>query len=198
VAGFAQRQPVRGRMREELIKLLDRLLITHSPGGWEHEMDEIVEESLAQCADEVHHDPHGNIYVNFPGREGGELTLISAHKDELSLMVRRIDYDGKIWLEPLCSFAPFKYGEGPFDLITAKGVMEGVLCIGSAHSSHLSSRINEAKKSALTWEMVYLDCKTDGEKLEKSGVMIGDRAVIGRRRKKPMYLNNEYPVVLRL
>jgi putative aminopeptidase FrvX len=70
--------------------------------------------------------------------------------------------------------------------------MEGVLCIGSAHSSHLSSRINEAKTSALTWEMVYLDCKMDGEQLSESGAMVGDRAVIGRRRKKPMYLNNEY------
>lgn len=180
------------KMREEIIKLLDKLLITHSPGGWEHEMDEIVKEHLSRYADEIHHDPHGNIYVNFQGREDGHLTLVSAHKDELSTMVRKIDDDGKMWLEPLCSFSPAKYGEGPFDLITTSGVIEGVLCIGSAHSSHLSSRINSAKTSALTWEMVYLDCKLNGEQLKEKGVMIGDRAVIGRRRKAPMYLNEEY------
>ncbi len=179
-------------MRDEIIKLLDRLLVTHSPGGWEHEMDEIVKEHLAQYADEIHHDPHGNIYVNFPGKENGHLTLISAHKDELSLMVRKIDDDGKIWLEPLSSSPPYKYGEGPFDLITTNGVIEGVLCIGSSHSSHLSSRINKAKTSALTWEMVYLDCKLNGDQLKEKGVMIGDRAVVGRRRKQPMYLNDEY------
>ena len=179
-------------MRKELVKLLDKLLLTHSPGGWEHEMDEIVREHLSQCGGEVHHDSHGNIYVNFPGRDGGPLTLISAHKDELSLIVRKIDEDGKIWLEPLCSFTPSRYGEGPFDLITPNEVIEGVLCIGSAHSSHLSKRINKAKTSPLTWEMVYLDCKLSGDKLKERGVMIGDRAVVGRRRKEPMYLNDEY------
>lgn len=183
---------MKGKMREDIIKLLDKLLITHSPGGWEHEMDEAIKEQLEWCADGLHHDPHGNIYVNFPGKEGGPLTLVSAHKDELSLIVRKIDGDGKIWLEPLCSFTPAKYGEGPFDLITPDGIIEGVLCVGSTHSSHLSSRINRAKTSALTWEMVYFDCKLDGDQLKEKGVMIGDRAVVGRRRKKPMYLNDKY------
>lgn len=179
-------------MREDIIKLLDRLLVTHSPGGLEWEMDEAAKEYLAQCADEVHHDPHGNIYVNFAGKEGGPLTLISAHKDENSLIVRKIDEDGKIWLENIGGSSPYKYGEGPFDLITSSGVIEGVLCVGSTHSSGLSSRIYKARTSLLTWEMVYLDCKLNREQLRERGAMVGDRAIIGRRRKTPMYLHDEY------
>ncbi len=179
-------------MREEIINLLDKLLITHSPSGCEQEMDEIVKEHLAQYTDEVHHDPHGNIYINFAGKDGGPLTLISAHKDELALIVRKIDEDGKMWLEPLSGSHPYKYGEGPFDLITANGVIEGILCIGSSHTSSLSSRIYKAKTSSLTWEMVYLDCKLNREQLKERGAMVGDRAVIGRRRKQPMYLHEKY------
>lgn len=179
-------------MREEIIQLLDRLLATHSPGGLEQEMDEIVKEHLYQCADEVHHDPHGNIHVSFAGKEGGPLTLISAHKDENSLIVRKIDADGKMWLDTIGGASPFKYGEGPFDLITANGVIEGVLCIGSTHSSGLSSRIHKAKTGLLTWDMVYLDCKLNREQLKERGAMVGDRAVMGRRRKQSMYLHNEY------
>jgi len=85
-----------------------------------------------------------------------------------------------------------KYGEGPFDLITSNGVIEGVLCIGSFHSSDLSSRVHRAKTGLLTWDMVYLDCKLDQKQLNERGVIVGDRAVIGRRRKQPMYPNNEY------
>ena len=179
-------------MREEIIKLLDELLITHSPGGWEQEMDEIVTKHLNQCADEVYHDPHGNIYVKFAGKEGGPLTVITAHKDENSLIVRKIDEDGKMWLDPIGGSTPFKYGEGPFDLITANEVIEGVLCVGSTHCSNLSSRVNSAKTGRLTWDMVYLDCKLNREQLKERGAMIGDRAVIGRRRKQPMYLHDKY------
>ena len=179
-------------MREEIIELLNKVLVTHSPGDIENEMNEIVKEYLSQYADEIHHDPHDNIYIKFAGTKGGHLTLISAHKDEISLIVRKIDDDGKIWLEPIGGSIPYKYGEGPFDLITSNGVLEGVLCIGSSHSSDLSSRIHRARTSPLTWDIVYLDCKLDKSQLAEKGAIVGDRAVIGRRRKQPMYLNNEY------
>lgn len=172
--------------------LLDRLLGTHSPGGLEREMDEIVTEQLAQCADVVHHDPHGNIYIHFAGRAGGPLTVVSAHKDELSLIVRKIDEDGKMWLDPIGGSRPFKYGEGPFDLMTANGIFEGILCIGSIHTSELSPRVYKAKNELLTWDMVYLDCKLNRAQLMERGAMVGDRAVIGRSRKKPLYLHDRY------
>jgi len=179
-------------MREELRKLLDQVLVTHAPGGWEQEMNEIVRAELEQCADEVHHDPHGNIYIKFDGREAGPTALVSAHKDENSLVVRKIDDDGKMWLEPIGGIRPAKYGEGPFDLITENGVIPGILHIGSTHSSDLSSRIHKAKTGLLTWDMVYLDCKLNAEELAERGAGVGDRACVARSRKQPMYLHDEY------
>jgi putative aminopeptidase FrvX len=172
--------------------LLDRLLQTHSPGGLEREIDEVIETHLQRHVEKVHRDSCGNLYIQFPGKTPGPSTLISAHKDELSLVVRKIDEDGKVWLDPIGGLAPFKYGEGPFDLITADGIVEGVLCMGSIHTSELSARIHKAKNEKLTWDMVYLDCKLDQKQLGARGVMVGDRAVIGRRRKKPLFLQDKY------
>jgi len=179
-------------MRDELVGLLKRLLVTHAPSGVEGEMDEIVLERLRECSDDVRRDPHGNIYITFPGKEGGPLTLVTGHKDELGLLVHKIDEDGKIWIEPLGGCLPAKYGEGPFDLITEKGVIEGVLCMGATHISAKSSRIHQAKTGHVTWDLVYLDCKLDRKQLEERGAMLGDRAVIGRRRKPPVFLHDEY------
>ncbi|MFP3904368.1 MAG: M20/M25/M40 family metallo-hydrolase [Armatimonadota bacterium] len=179
-------------MRQKLRSLLDRLLVTHSPGGLEQEMDQIITDVLMPLGKDIHRDPHGNVYVIFEGRHEGPLTVVSAHKDELSTVVRKIDDDGKIWLDPIGGTRPAKYGEGPFDLVTAGGVIEGVLCIGSTHSSELSPRVNDAKNKALTWDMVYLDCKLDGDEMRERGVIVGDRAVVGRSRKTPMYLQDGF------
>ncbi len=179
-------------MRQKLKPLLDRLLVTHSPGGLEQEMDRIIAETLTALNKEIHRDPHGNMYVMYEGRDEGPLSVVSAHKDELSTVVRKIDDDGKMWLDPIGGTRPAKYGEGPFDLVTADGVIEGILSIGSTHSSELSSRINDAKNKALTWDMVYLDCKLDGDALQQRGVIVGDRAVVGRSRKQPLYLQEDF------
>ncbi len=179
-------------MRTELKALLEKVLVTHSPGGWEEEMDEIVIAEFKKCSDNVHKDNKGNIYIEIPGLKPGPNTLITAHKDEISVIVRKIDDDGKIWLEPIGGIRPNKYGEGPFDLITEKEVIPGILHIGSTHTSELSTRIHKTKTELTTWELVYLDCKLNAENLKKRGAAIGDRACVARSRKKPMYMHDKY------
>lgn len=179
-------------MREKLGELLERVLITHSPAGVEDEMNRIVLDYLVGCAAKVQHDAHDNIYVKFDGREPGPSTLVSAHKDENSLIVRKIDPDGRLWVEPIGGIRPVKYGEGPFDLITEYGIIPGILHMGSTHSSALSSRINDIKTKLCTWEMVYIHTKMTGEELANAGAAVGDRVLVGRTRKTPMYLRDEY------
>jgi putative aminopeptidase FrvX len=178
-------------MNEVLLTLLNRLLVTHAPTGLEGEMDALITEELARLRLTPETDRHGNVFVRIAGREAGPLTLITAHKDEVSVIVRKIDDDGKIWVERLGGCYPAKYGEGPFDIMTRTGVVEGVLCVGSTHCSDLSARIQKTKTMALTWDMVYVDCRLDGEQLRQRGVRIGDRGVIGRRRKEPMMLGDD-------
>ncbi len=179
-------------MREKLIELLEAVLTTHSPGGIEGEMNRIVLDYLTGCVDDIRHDAHDNIYVTFAGREPGASTLLAAHKDENSLIVRKIDPDGRIWVEPIGGIRPVKFGEGPFDLITEHGIIPGILHMGATHSSDLSSRINDIKTKLCTWEMVYIHAKMNGEELAEAGAAVGDRALVGRSRKVPMYLRDEF------
>jgi putative aminopeptidase FrvX len=179
-------------MYNELKTLLDKLLATHSPGGWEEEMDALILEELGNGPGTIEQDPKGNIYLKIPGTEKRGKTVISAHKDEISVMVKKIDPDGKIWLEPVGGIRPHKYGEGPFDLLTESGVIPGVLHFGSTHCSELSSRVHKIKTEVTTWDLVYMDCKLDAAELAARGVNIGDRACVARSRKSPLYMEDKY------
>jgi len=175
-------------MREELQELLGELLLTHSPTGAEQEIDNLLLARLRAAGLVPEQDGHGNLVVTVPGREAGPVTAIAAHKDELGLVVRRLDADGKVWVEPIGGCRPQKYGEGPFDIVSEHGVVEGVLCMGSTHSSALSPRTDAATRRMPEWDVVYIECGLSGADLAAAGVHVGDRALPGRRRKTPMPL----------
>lgn len=179
-------------MIEKLRKLLDKVLLTHSPGGWEGEMDEIIKDEIKKTGLKYSQDDRGNITINIPGLKEGPKTVISAHKDEISLMIKDISEDGKIYVEPVGGIRPIKYGEGPFDVIGEENIIPGILCIGSAHVSELSARVHKTKTGLTTWEDVYIDCKLDKDGLNEKGIDIGDMACVARSRKTPMYLNDSY------
>lgn len=176
-------------MRDRLVGLLDRLLITHSPSGEEGEMDALCHELLAPLCDDLHADPAGNLIGRIAGASPEGAVAFLAHKDEIGGIVRKIDDDGKVWLEPLGGSHPWAYGEGPFDLL-GKEALTGVLSVGSKHSSHLSGAVNDARTKALTWEMCYVDCKLDAAALRERGVSIGTRACVARSRKAPLYMGD--------
>ena len=178
-------------MKQRVRQLLDEVLITHSPPGVEKEMDRVVLKHLQAHCDEIWQDVHGNIVGRVAGRCDTQATVILAHKDEIGTMVRRVDEDGKLWLEPLGGTVPWRYGEGPYDIIGDE-VVTGVLSVGSTHVSHLSGRIHQAKTQPLTWELCYVDCKLDRAQLAQRGIGIGSRGVISRLRKQPVYLQDRF------
>lgn len=179
-------------MNERVKELLDKLLLTHSPGGWEKEIDSIIEDEIRNIGYDISSDDRGNMYVKIPGSEKGPLTVISAHKDEISLIIKNISEEGRIFVEPVGGIRPVKYGEGPYDIISEQNIVPGILCMGSSHVSELSARIHKTKTGLTTWDDVYIDCKLNRKQLNENGIGIGDMACVGRSRKKPMYLNNDF------
>jgi putative aminopeptidase FrvX len=180
-------------MREYTRQLLDEVLVTHAPSGVEAETEAFALEHFGRYCDEVWRDPHDNIVAKIAGQSSDDATLMLAHKDEIAVMVRQIDEDGKIWLEPLGGTHAWRYGEGPFDLLVGGETITGILCVGSSHTSHLSSRIHKAKTDRpMDWESCYLDCKRNREELTALGVRIGSVACVARSRKKPTYLQERF------
>lgn len=175
-------------MTELLRKLLDEVLITHAPPGQEEEMVEAVRPYLQQWCDEVWQDAHLNLIGKISGDTDEGAIIIATHKDEVATMVERVEEDGKVRLDPLGGILPWRYGEGPFDLLGDE-VVTGVLSVGSTHSSDRSADIHAAKTSKpLTWNMCYVQCGLTREELKERGVDIGTRGCVSRLRKTPMYM----------
>ncbi|MCD6359842.1 MAG: M42 family peptidase, partial [Armatimonadetes bacterium] len=145
-------------MNDLLKQLLDEALVTHSPPGQEEEMVEFARPYLEQYCDEVWQDPHLNLIGRIDGGSDEDAVIIATHKDEVATMVERVEEDGRVRLDPLGGILPWRYGEGPFDLLGDE-IVTGVLSVGSTHSSARSPDIHAAKTSKpLTWEMCYVQC----------------------------------------
>jgi putative aminopeptidase FrvX len=156
-------------------------------------VEEIARRRFGEYCDEVWQDANDNVIGKIAGQSSDDATLLLAHKDEVSTMVRKIDEDGKMWLEPLGGTVPWKYGEGPYDVLGDQETVTGILSVGSTHSSHLSPRIAKAKsEKPLDWETCYLDCKLSQEQLAEKGVRVGSLACVARSRKQPFYLQDKF------
>ena len=175
-------------MQELLKEILERFLVTHSPPGDEEEMVEAATPYLQEYCDEVFRDAHLNLIGKIAGESHQDAIVIVTHKDEVATIVESIDEDGKVHLDPLGGIRPWRYGEGPFDLLGDE-VVTGVLSVGSTHTSARSPKIHEAKtQRPLDWDMCYVECGLTREELGERGVDIGTRGVVARSRKQPMYM----------
>ena len=166
----------------ERIALIERLVMAHSPSGNEREIDEVLGEELAKRSLEAEQDAAGNLIVRLRGASSDRAVGVTAHKDEIGMIVKRIHGDGKLWVTQLGGSRPWVYGEGVVDVLGDREVVSGILSAGSRHVSEESgfaARIDQA----LDWSMVWIDTKLDPVELYEKGVHIGSKAVIGRHRK---------------
>ncbi len=169
---------------EPFLQLLSMLLETHSPTGDEEEINRVLIPIFEQYCDETWKDNADNIIGVMRGKSECQPVRVFAHKDEIGAIVKRIDPDGRLVLSALGGSLPWRYGEGPMDVLTNGQEITGILSVGASHISEESKTVYEATNSKpLTWDMVRLDLKTSKEKLHKLGVRAGTRAVVSRSRK---------------
>ena len=79
--------------------LIQRLVETTGPSGYEHDVRSLVRGEIESHADEIHVDPMGNLIA----RKGsattksatrGKRIMISAHMDEIGIIATHVDKDG--------------------------------------------------------------------------------------------------------
>lgn len=178
--------------RATLVDLLKRALVTHSPSGHEQEMVNFVLAELMPRARDVSVDPARNIRVRFSGREPGPPVLVTGHKDEIGMIVKRVEADGRLRVRNVGGPYPFKYGEGPVEILGDRASLDGVLSFGSVHVSKESPQQHAAQfdNKLPAWEGWWVETKRTGEELKKAGVHPGTKVVIHRDRKKPMVMGD--------
>ena len=177
--------------RDEFIPLLTRILETHSPSGQEGEMDALALEEMKKTNAEISTDDGGNVFGFMKGTGAKPPVIVTAHKDEIGVIVKRIEDDGRLALDNIGGSYPWRYGEGPMDVLADTGIVTGFLSFGASHISEETENVHEAKtRKPLTWKMVRLDMKLSKEELREKGIRPGSRAVVSRSRKTPTIIGD--------
>jgi putative aminopeptidase FrvX len=160
------------------------------PPGEEREVEAIVRREFEAAGVEVWQDGATNLYAHLPG--DGVKTMVCAHKDELGMIVTDIRADGRLKVTNIGGAMPWKYGEGPIDLIGDDGqIVRGILSVGSTHVR--SGILHELKSSrALTWDLVTVFTGLTPIQLAEQGIHVGSRAVVARERKQIQHLGDDY------
>ena len=175
-----------------MFDLIAELTTAHSPVGNEREIDAVLRRHLDPLPFDVWQDSAGNLIVKVAGAASDCPLILDAHKDELGLVIKRIEDDGKIRVANLGGTYPWKYGEGPMDILADEGTVPAVLCFGAMHVTEESPihAIRSEGGRSLKWSDCYLDAKLGKEELLARGVHPGSKAVVARERKHPLRIGD--------
>lgn len=148
-----------------MIDMIRKLSETFGPSGMETSVQQIIREEIKSVGDEITSDVLGNLIVVRKGK--GPRLMITAHMDEIGLIVTYIDEKGFLRISAVG-------GVNFTQLIGQRFIFENGT-IGTIYHE----KIKEIKE--LEWSKLYLDIgATNGEEAS-SKVSIGDMAVYHHR-----------------
>jgi putative aminopeptidase FrvX len=127
-------------------------------------------------------DPRGNLLVSFGSKR--PRILVTAHLDEIAMIVRQVEPDGKLIVGALGGMFPWKLGEGPVQVLASSGALNGVLSFGSIHTEDPASNVRKADKASIYWNMTRVITGLSGEDLALRGVRPGTRVVVHPSRRQ--------------
>lgn len=172
--------------RVYLLSALDELLVAHAPPGAEGEVKSIVMDKIRPYADAVWTDASDSVVAHIRGGSDSAPVAVVAHMDEIAMIVKRVEPDGRLRVRPLGGLHPWALGEGPVDILGSGKPVPGVLSVGSKHVSSESPAGAVKGGKALTWETLWVETKQTPEALADQGVRVGSKAVVARSRKAPL------------
>ena len=175
---------------DRLFNKIQELVLCHSPSGLETEVDRVIIEKFTAAKVDTWQDRAGNIIAKIPGQDSARAIAITAHKDEIGMIVKSISEDGCLQVRRLGGSFPWVYGEGVVDILGDHEVISGILSFGSRHVSHESPQKAQQVDTPLTWQNAWIETKCTVEELNAFGVRPGTRVVIGKHRKQPFRLKD--------
>ena len=169
------------------IALIRELVALPGPPGEEKAVRDWLAKRLSALGYTPEVDAKGNLLTCLPASAGTKEplnVLVTAHMDEIALMITRVEENGKIRVAPLGGVYTWKWGEGPVEILARSGIVQGILSFGSIHTNSESSVVEFARKNALDWERTYVFTGLDRARLSALGVRAGIRVVLDRTRRQ--------------
>ncbi len=175
---------------DRLFAQIQELVLCHSPSGLETEIDQTLLKKFTELNVNNWQDRAGNVIAKIPGQNPDRAIAITAHKDEIGMIVKAIADDGCLQVRRLGGSFPWVYGEGVVDILGDHQVISGILSFGSRHVSHESPQKAQQLDTPLMWQDAWVETKCSLEELTTLGVRPGTRLVIGKHRKQPFRLKD--------
>jgi putative aminopeptidase FrvX len=165
--------------------LLRRLVSIPGPPGQEDDVRRAVAARLDDLGVSHETDPKGNLLARLGPADGEAHIVVTAHLDEIALIVRSIRPDGRLAVSPLGGVHPWKWGEGPVEILPlGQEPIPGVLSFGSMHTEDPSAVGVQAREAPLRWEQTTVFTGMSAKELEAASVHPGVRVVIARSRRE--------------
>ncbi len=165
--------------------LVRDLVALRGPSGQEAPVREWLARRLQILGYEPEVDAKGNLAVKVFGSADRPHVLVTAHLDEIAMMLTKVEEDGRIRVAPIGGAYTFKWGEGPVEILAQGGsnIVPGILSFGSIHTDSAESVIEMARHQPYPWKHAYVFTGMSREQLEAGGVRPGLRVVLAQSRR---------------
>lgn len=166
-------------------ELLRELVALPGPPGQEAAVREAVAAYVAGLGLPCETDARGNLLVGFGETVPDRPTVVvTAHLDEIALQVAEVNGDGTLRVAPLGGTHPWKWGEGPVEIMARDRLVPGVLGFGSIHTTSPASYAQQARDGRpLTWDAAQVLTGLSARELTNLQVRAGTRVVIARHKR---------------
>ncbi|HEY6539526.1 MAG TPA: M42 family metallopeptidase [Ktedonobacteraceae bacterium] len=150
--------------------LLQRLIASASPSGFEQRAQQVVREEVQAYADEVRTDVHGNVIASL-NPNGYPRVMLTAHIDELGFLIRYIDEQGYLYFAPIGGFDPSTLPGARIVVHTPGGSVPGVI---GCRAVHLLDSDERGKAPSL--QEMWIDIGTASAEEARQLVPLGSAA----------------------
>jgi len=153
------------------VKLLEKLINGHGPTGFEGPIRQIIRKEITNPDVKMHTDGLGSLICKIEKDQESPKIMLSAHMDELGLMVRYITEEGYIKFQTLGGWLDQSIVNQRWIIMTRSGDIKGVTGIKTVHVMNETER-----KQIFSKDNLFIDVgaknKKDAE--ERLGILPGD------------------------
>jgi endoglucanase len=144
--------------------LLEKLISAFGVSGNEEKVRNLIQEEIKKYVDEVYVDKVGNLIARKKGKR--PKIMLSAHMDEIGLMVKNIEPRGRIYFAEIGGADPVMLLGERVHIETRKGSIHGVITTREVNDGTFLNQIPKV-------EDLFVDTGLSEKHLKKLGVEVG-------------------------
>ena len=157
-------------MNESRLTFLKEIIASPSPSGFEQPVQQVIRKEVKQYSDSIRTDVHGNVIAEL-NAAGTPRIMLTAHCDELGLLIRYIDEHGFLYFATVGGFDPSTLAGSRVQIHTPNGPVLGVI---GRPAVHLLSSEERGKAPKLTelWIDIGATSKEEAQELVPLGSVV--------------------------